>query len=403
MFYLNYKNKLIKRIVLNFSVSFFLFSTFAVPIRSSVAQENQKEESPDNNSPDKNKGEEDIEYEDFTKKYKKRENASLAAAWGILPGGGQIFNQNYLAGATQTTLFLSFMGIAKNNARKEEYIPMDERVVQFSLQDMFFADILRTNNLLYLDYQLFTETRWDRDLRLWRLKKIAELNPLLQYGSYARLNYASANEELASQSMLHTLFYSVYSGYRDAGGIDEASKEENFLDLAVAPFRPKYLLDPYVFTPLLVLAAIGGSSQSVGPYTLVTPGMKSSGYLGFLYTAVSFNAGVGEEAFFRGFLNHMFVQGSGPMEAGLITGTLFGIAHYEGGSILSVWPQTLFGFYTAYLHYKYNYDIKPGIALHFWWDVIVFGFALARYKEDPNVDKNQREVHFMPTIFQMRF
>ena len=399
-----FKGKYYKILLFSFFLQIFIIFSFQTLSAQNAPDENDKINETEKKSEKDTEDMDENEYEEFITKYHRRQKASRAALLGIIPGLGQFSNGNYLSGAVQTASFLTFLDLAGKNASKGEYIRDEDRLVEFNFFHMFLAEEFQKNNLLYQDFPFLTETRWDRDLRMWKDQKLAELNPLLQYGSYYRMNYASANVDLASQSAMHTTFYSIYSAYRDAGGISDSRKDETFLNLAAAPFRPKYLMDPHVFIPLAILLGAFATTPASGPYTLVSPGMKSSGYLGFYVTTISFNAGVGEEAFFRGYLNHSISSNYSPMTGGLISGTLFGLAHLGNGKSLGdVIPQTLFGYYFAYMHYKNNYDIGPGIALHFWWDLIIFGFSLARYKEDRNVDKNEAQVHYMPTLFQMRF
>jgi len=331
-----------------------------------------------------------------------------AALWGIFPGAGQIYLGNYTAGVTQSLLFLSTLGMTGHYVRKNDYIPYEDRTISFDLMDSYFAQMLIDTGYTYYDIPIFTETPAHRLVRMWKEKKLAELNPLLEYGEYSRLNYTSSNADLASQTMMHVMFYSIYSAYRDGKGARAANPNETFFDLMSAPFRPKYFLDPFVLSPLLLLAgAAAASPHSNWGRILTSPGMKQSGHLAFYTFATSLNAGVGEEAFFRGFMNdslaHSFRDSviPGPVLAALVSGTLFGAAHL--GSYDNVLPQTLMGYYLAFLQHRNGYDIRPGIALHFWWDMIIFGFEYMAYKEDRNVDRGQREVYLMPTLFQFRF
>ena len=326
--------------------------------------------------------------------------ADEAMLWSLLPGGGQIALGNYQTGISQAVLFASAMGMARHYVSSPDYIRAADRSVEFDPVQIYVAQELQRRDLLYRDLPIFNETPYDRLARMTRDGRTVEINPLIEYGGYDRLSVATVNADMAGQTAQHVLFYSVYSTYRDVGRAP--GQEEDYFDLASSPFRPQYLTDPHVFVPLLILlASAAADSGSGGRTTLVPPGMKSG--QGDLYTGViSFNAGVSEEAFFRGVLNTSFSRRWGPTGGGALSGVLFGLAHYDG-TAGSVGFPTLAGFYFAYIHFLNGYDIRPGIALHFWWDVIVIALEVKRWKEDRRVGLNQQQVHYMPTLFQYRF
>jgi membrane protease YdiL (CAAX protease family) len=329
------------------------------------------------------------------------------AAYGFVPGLGQFLLGNEITGSLQLGLFLGFLGSSISMTNRPDYIQPDQRKIDFKLEDAIIADYLEKNNLLYKDYPFLSESQYDRIYRMIQYKKLIEINPLLEYGSYERMTYATAGNELLAQSAQHVLFYSVYSSYRDAGGIKPPSmNQETYLDLVIAPFQPKYIFNRYFWIPMGILLALTGYETSHPPknpqWTLLYPGMKRSGFMNFYITTISFNAGVSEEAFFRGFLNHFLVKEMG-LEIGIASSSLiFGLAHL-GNGLGNVLFATLGGLYFGYIHYKENWDIRQGIAVHFWWDVIVFASNLRYMKEDKNVLKNQKEIHFMPIYYQFKF
>lgn len=328
-------------------------------------------------------------------------SAYRAALLGIIPGAGQIYLGNYAAGITQAALFGSFLTLDKSYTSRWDYILPEERGVEFDPMLAVLADELDRRGFLYLDYPLFSEARLERTLRMIRGQKLYERNPLFEYGPYNRFNFTSANSDLASQSALHVMFYSIYSSYRD-GGAYGPYRNENFGTLLAAPFRPKYLTQPDVFLPLLLLLGGGAAlGPKAYPVTLVSPGMKNGGHLAFYITGTSLNAAVGEEAFFRGYLNHTMTGSLGPTWGAIASGTIFGAAHYPMTSTPVV--QTALGIYLGFMHQRHGFDMGPGIALHFWWDIIALGLEFQRAIEDPNVDQGVAQVHYMPTLFQFRF
>ncbi len=327
------------------------------------------------------------------------------AVWGVIPGLGQFLLGNYSTGSMQLGLFLTFYGSGLSMINRPDYIPIEKRKIQFSIEDAILADYLEKNGYLYKEIPFFTESQYDRIYRMIRYKKFIELNPFLEYGSYERKSYATEGSDMLFQSAQHVIFYSVYSSYRDAGGISMDSNEK-YLDLALAPFQKQFILNKKFLIPI-GLGLLFAIYETVHPpknpeKILLYPGMKNSGFMGFYTTVVSFNAGVSEEAFFRGFLNHYLIRNWG-FEKGLISSSLiFGLAHLSN-SVGNALFASFAGAYLGYLHYKENWDIRQGIAIHFWWDVIIIALSLRYTKEDPNVLKNTREIFFMPIQYQIQF
>lgn len=327
------------------------------------------------------------------------------AVFGFVPGLGQFLLGNYITGATQLGLFLTFMGSAISLTNRPDYIPPKERKIQFKIEEAIIADYLEKNNFLYKEYPFLSESIYDRYIRIINYKKLIEINPLVEYGEYERMTYATSGNELLGQSAQHVLFYSVYSSYRDAGGISN-SKKENYLDLAFSSFNPKFIFNKKFLIPISLALIITGYETSHPPknpeITLLYPGMKRSGYMNFYTGVLSFNAGVSEEAFFRGFINHYLIHKVG-LELGILSSSLiFGAAHL-GNSLGNAIFATFFGAYLGYLHYKENWDIRQGIAIHFWWDVIIIASTLRYTKEDPNILKNSKEISFMPIYYIFKF
>ncbi len=341
------------------------------------------------------------------------ESTYQPSLWDFIPGIGQFRLGNTSTGAFQLGLFISFLAGADEMIKRPDYIKPEETFVRFSFKDAILADYLEKQGFLYQTNPfensqmiIFSETYYQRQQRLIEKKMLYEINPLLQYGKYERKTYANANAELFSQSALHIFFYSAYSTYRDSGRISN-HYNESFLDLVMAPFNKKYLLSPYFYIPVGLLLA-GLSYQTKYPplnpeWMMVSPTMKKSGYMQFYSTVVSFNAGVGEEAFFRGYLNHYFIHKTNkPVWGILISSALFGLGHFQNSPLDVIFP-TIAGIYFGFLHYINNWDIRQGIAIHFWWDFLIFTYSLRYVKEDKNVFKSQREIHFMPILYTYKY
>ncbi|MCS7204425.1 MAG: CPBP family intramembrane metalloprotease [Leptospiraceae bacterium] len=326
------------------------------------------------------------------------------AIYGIIPGLGQALLGNYLDAAIQFTLFGGFLYGAREMAKRKDYVV--DSYIDFDLKEAIYSDYYRR----YILPNIYPPTNpriaiLRKNLQLLKDGKWFEINPLIEYGNYERKTYASTGSELLFQSAQHVWFYSIYSSYRDAGGIGSYHKE-NYLDLVVAPFQWRYLNNFYFWIPIGVLGSIIAYNTTNPPknptYTLLYPGMKKNGYMNFYSTVLSFNAAVSEEAFFRGFLNHYIIQETN-FEVGLVSSSLiFGLAHYYNG-IGNVFVATIMGVYLGYLHYKNNWDFRQSIAIHFWWNMLILLNQIRYMKEDRNVLREERDVYFMPVYYQVKF
>lgn len=334
---------------------------------------------------------------------KSGKHPNLAAWLGLVPGLGHLYINEYSKAATHFGFFTAGSMFTSYYASQSDYIETDNRKVKFDYMEYMLGYEFRKRDMIYNQkYTYFVESDSDRMIRLLSNKQIAEVNPLIRYGEYERYNTTSMKADMASRFVLSTMFYSSYAAYRDAGGI--SGKAETLDDLLVAPFQFKTMSDPMVFLPLIGLALGVGLSKD-NSVVLVDSSLKQNrGLQGFYTVYESANAAVSEEAFFRGFLNRSLSKSVGPVWGGLISGTVFGLAHLESGmSAQNVLPQILSGYYFAYLQYLNQGDITKPVALHFWWDVIVFFASLKTLKADPNYQKEQYEVNFMPITYTLKF
>lgn len=335
----------------------------------------------------------------------KRKNASphFVAFLGIVPGLGQAYIGNQGSGVFQFGLFYTLSGLQSHFMKQPDYIEYEDREVKFEIGRTLVADQFDRNNLLYRELPFFTETPYQRDLRLYKEGKFYEINPLLKYGEYTRTSRSTFYSDILNNPTLSVMLYSIYSGFRDAGGLGELRKDEKIEELLLAPFKPTYLTDLKIVLPIAILGLSALTASSTHKI-LAPPSLVSDGSLvgGAFITGIS--PAIGEEAFFRGYLNYSLMQSYGPLIGGGLSGIIFSAAHAGNADAKEGFlGRTLFGFYLAYLHYSSGYDLGPSIALHFWWNFILGLAQIKSYKPDPNFNKSQQETHFMPVFYQMRF
>ncbi len=188
-------------------------------------------------------------------------------------------------------------------------------------------------------------------------------------------------------TLQNTWFYNIYAAYRDTRQYNThvnysyKMPKESFMDLGLAPFNLSILKKPEVWGALVGAIALG----SVISYY----GFHQSG--SHIYTSIStknikplaaFPVGLGEETFFRGYLQSALSETFSPWTGITISSLIFGAMHISNAQVLPSeerWRYysfslpfiTTFGVYFGWLTYK-NHSLKESVALHTWYDFILF-------------------------------
>jgi membrane protease YdiL (CAAX protease family) len=342
-------------------------------------------------------------------------NPATAALLGIIPGMGQAYIGNYTTAGVQFGMFIGIQSTRNHFSSQPDYINSKNREVTFSTESVLIGYGFQRSGLTYTDVPLpisddfkWSETKFERDYRLIKEKRFAEQNTYIKYGEYTRTNRTTYYSDMLSNPVLSLSLYSIYSSYRDAGGLGEYKKSESIEDLAFAPFNPNVLKLPFVYAPLLAISLFLGLGQVVndGSNPILLPeSLKKDGslYAGAFVSGIS--PAIGEEAFFRGYLNHRLSMSPllGPYGGLGVSSTIFMLAH-EGNSDArdGRLVRLLGGFYFGYIHMLYGYDLRPSIAAHFWYNFLIGLSEISRYKSDPNYDKSERDVFFMPLSYTLQ-
>ena len=185
---------------------------------------------------------------------------------------------------------------------------------------------------------------------------------------------------------------SAYSAFRSAvprfreedGRYGFLGRRESAGELMAAPFRFGHLAEPSAFIPLGLLA--GAVGYLVGYERTHREGADwTASADDFLFTgAEAWNAGVSEEALFRGWLFPLAYEymGNNYWLANGAQAALFGLAHFDPRSNPVPWPQALLGFYFGWLARKNAWSLSEAVFVHAWWDMILFaGTVAATYRE----------------------
>ncbi|MDX1961225.1 MAG: CPBP family intramembrane glutamic endopeptidase [Leptospiraceae bacterium] len=329
----------------------------------------------------------------------------LAASLGIVPGLGQAYLGNTTDGGIQLGTFISFYSLRQHFLSQPDYIRFEERQVKFDFKDALFGYGMQRNGLVYNDLPIFSETNFDRTSRLLKEGQLAEQNPLIKYGEYSRTSRSSVYSDMLANPVISVMMYSVYSSFRDGGGLGTEKKNETLLEISLSPFQPSILKKEMVYIPLLIFGGLLGL-DSLNPSSenpILTPSsVKRDGSLYLSAFATGISPAIGEEAFFRGYMNYNLTRTYGTNVGIFASGSIFMLAH-EGNSDAAEGrlSRLLAGLYLGYVHVMNGYDIKPGVALHFWYNFFIGLSEISRHKSDPNYDKSQRDVYYMPIQFTL--
>lgn len=190
------------------------------------------------------------------------------------------------------------------------------------------------------------------------------------------INRTTLKYDYAARLVTDIALYSSYGAYRDARQRDDSGYRtpppgETLTDLAKAPFSFNYLSRPTTFIPLAIEAAVlyhySGSKDAYGIYRANDVSERDLHV--FNLTANEMTA-VGEEAFFRGFLNNEFSDRYGNGWGVVASSAVFGLAHTGQGQTANALQATAAGFYFGWLHQKNGFQTGEGAALHYWFNVL---------------------------------
>lgn len=213
-------------------------------------------------------------------------------------------------------------------------------------------------------------------------------------GVFGGLGTAGLGNEAFQTSNLVTMqslsFYSSYAAYRDARaynqfvGYEYPMPTEHLSALALAPLEWEVMRKPEVWGGLLGALSLGFALQyfvfSDGFETECNARLSSSDET--LFPLIALPVAIGEEAFFRGYLQSLFSEWLSPWGGIALSSLWFGVMHIPNALELdpaertryytySIPFITAFGGYFGWLTYK-NRSLKESTALHTWYDFTLF-------------------------------
>ena len=183
---------------------------------------------------------------------------------------------------------------------------------------------------------------------------------------------------LAGSLSLYHSFQTVVDFRKQQGDFSFLPDERETTDeLMLAPFEFGFLGRWTTWVPLVSLLGLVFVDGANDDYN-TRDSLNAGDYA--LAGTLSYGAGVGEEAMFRGWLYPAFINSYGEDNefwANATQAAIFGALHYSRDNRFPLF-QALGGFYWGWLTRKNNWSLKESIFIHTWWDVIAFTAIFAQ-------------------------
>lgn len=180
--------------------------------------------------------------------------------------------------------------------------------------------------------------------------------------------------------------FSAYQSFRSAANSRKSIGEYGFLtnddtlqSIALAPFDFTHLSKPTTWIPLLIISS--WVSLGIDHVDRDENDVEFSHQDATFSLGSSYNAGVWEEAAYRGWLlpyfNQRFQSQKG---ANALVAGLFAIEHATPSNPVPL-AQFGMGWYLGHLTMKRNWSIREAIFIHSWWDVIAISWLVSVKKK----------------------
>lgn len=185
-------------------------------------------------------------------------------------------------------------------------------------------------------------------------------------------------EGIGEALIKHASYVSLYDGfltrvkdYQAEGKYLFLPNEQNLESIHKAPFNFQYMKRATTWIPFLLAVGLGVSEFNESP----SPNKFDMRPIdGLSSVSRSYAAGVGEEAFFRGWMQPVLYENTQSYWlSNTIQAVVFGYAHGP-----TPYPQLAFGFYTGWLVPENSWDMGEAIFIHTWWDIILMNVSFAR-------------------------
>lgn len=183
------------------------------------------------------------------------------------------------------------------------------------------------------------------------------------------------------------IFYGAYAAYRDArlyngsSGYKYKMPTDSLASLSYAPFKASIVKKAEVWGGLIgALALASYMTHLFYPKNACIKSSLSS--KGTFMPIMALPVGIGEESFFRGYLQPALSEPLTPLGGIVLSSLAFGAIHIPNAQALPAehrWRYyccslpliTAIGCYCGWLTYKNN-SLQESVALHTWYDLVIF-------------------------------
>lgn len=243
----------------------------------------------------------------------------------------------------------------------------------------------------------------------YHAQKFLQTSPDREYEDINREFWKGSKDPHVRRVFLGTQTYqlfgslSAYHSFRSAARTYKSSRysflseEETPADLAMAPFRFSFLQRPTTFVPLGLAAILCAAALATPKEELEKLNKeKNFGRDDLLLSgAYAYNAGLGEEALYRGwFMPVMRAETGNDLYANAITSLVFALSHNDSNMNGFLFHLTG-GFYFGYVAQNNDWSIAESIFIHTWWDVLALA---ASYAVSPLAKEQTSPIIWLPSL-----
>ncbi len=213
------------------------------------------------------------------------------------------------------------------------------------------------------------------------------------------LNLGSKDTEQLTRNFIAlqtTQFYGIYAAYRDVRannqnvGFRYPMPTDSFQQLLFAPFDWTVIRKPEVWGGVLGCLSLAVTVSAL-THTEEAPATNAiCSDFPVIDPFMAFAIGLGEESFFRGYLQSAFSESLTPVGGMITSSILFAAAHIANAELLPEEERMQYykvslpvigsiGAYCSWLTYK-NRSLRESVAVHSWYDFVLLAISSAATK-----------------------
>ncbi|MEY8211422.1 MAG: CPBP family intramembrane glutamic endopeptidase [Gammaproteobacteria bacterium] len=183
------------------------------------------------------------------------------------------------------------------------------------------------------------------------------------------INLSTFKADVIANIKLNNALLSSYDAYKSRKHDGAISPKDHISDLWSAPFEWNFISRPTTYVPMLVIAIY--ASQRDNNYAFIKSSDVSGSDLHISNALKAEVTAVGEEAFFRGYVNTEMSDNYGENYGLLGSSLIFGATHTGEGDQANFLEASSIGGYLGWLHQRNDYRLGESVAVHYWINFIL--------------------------------